>query len=425
MKFDKTVLFGSVSDEWLEILDNPMLDDVLKGIEPDYKMLTPPQDKIFEFARYTQFDNIKVVIIGQDPYPLAGHAHGLAFSCLVTVPASLKNIYKCLIRHKLINKMPTSGDLSYWAEQGVLLLNASLTNCVNEKNAHAAIWENYTDDLIQTISDKYAERDSPLIFMLWGNFAKKKKQFINEKSIVMEWSHPSPMGQISQSFIDCPHFVEADKLLKKNKIDWHQSPPLSEIETGFNFDTSVRKTVVFTDGSAYPNKSVPESVAGYGAVFALGVFKDTILYGNIANRPNYATNQRAEGFAMIHTLKYLNEHAAEWDECIIVSDSDFWIKMLTVYMPGWNRDGTEFGSKKNPDMTVPMWELFQEITNEHSKEIEFRHVKSHNKDGWGSEPENSYKYFCYYNNKYVDELASYARVSLKPGESIVGKVEYE
>ncbi len=413
-----------ISDDWLEILHTEELDQILDTISK-FKSITPPISSIFNFARYTALDKIKVVILGQDPYPKAGDAHGLAFSCLTNVPASLNNIFKCLMYHKLIKSIPTSGDLIGWAEQGVLLLNCALTTQIGKSNAHVDYWSAYTDLLIKQISE-LANDKRPIIFMLWGNFAKKKRPLISDKCTILEWAHPSPLAQSTQSFMQCDHFTRTNKILSEHKIDpinWDLNNDMSEIEKEFTMHSG--KTVVFTDGSAKPNKCCEEAIAGYAAIFALGVFEDVIIYGNIANRPHFASNQRAEGMAIFSALKYLKEHSTKWSDCIIVSDSEFWIKMFTQYMESWSSAGLDFNEKKNSDMTIPMWELYCELVNGHGKTIEFRHIRSHNKDHWNKEPETSYKYFCAEQNNYIDELAGYARATLTPGTEIIKKVKYD
>jgi uracil-DNA glycosylase len=421
---DREVLLADISDEWLALLDTPKLSSIFNLIG-DFKNVTPPINKIFEFARLTELSKIKVVILGQDVYPRAGDAHGLAFSCLTNIPASLRNIYKCLINNKSISDMPESGDLSYWAEQGVLLLNCALTTVIGNSNAHAAYWSDYTNELISKIYN-----NNCIVFMLWGNFAKEKRQYIesikSNKIHILEWSHPSPLAQHRQPFIDCDHFGLANKILttyKLEPIDWHQTPPLNEVDSEFFMNN--KKQVAFTDGSANPNKTCPAAIAGYAAAFVLGTMKDVILYGNIQNRPHFANNQRAEGMAIYKVMLYLKDRLQEWNECIIVSDSNFWITMFEKYMPYWEKNNINFNEKKNPDLTIDMYNIYKELTMEFGKTIEFRHIKSHGKDNWQLEDSASYKYFCYHQNAYVDTLASYARKKLSPGEDIIATIEYE
>jgi uracil-DNA glycosylase len=424
---DKSILFQGISDEWLDFLDNELLDNILNKLKNEKGGIVPPANKIFEFARLTPLDKIKIVIVGQDPYPKSGDAHGLAFSCLTNIPGSLRNMYKCLLYNKLITKLPTSGNLSYWATQGVLLLNCAFTTVIGHSNEHKLLWNLYTDDLINRLSNNKSIFNNIKfrpIFLLWGNFAKKKRPLLNNNCKIFDWSHPSPLAQSNHSFITCDNFDKANELLKQvGLIDWNQSESYSIVEEAFLMNN--RKTVAFTDGSCNPNRRCPEAIAGYAAIFALGVFKDTILYGNIKNNIVYASNQRGEGFAIYRVLQYLLKKIDSWDECCIVSDSDFWIKMIENYMPNWERQNIEFTEKKNSDLTTPMWNLFKLLTIEHMKTIEFRHVKSHNKSGWAAYNKDSYEYFCYHNNNYVDELCSHARKSLNPGVYLTDIVEYD
>lgn len=413
--------FTGISKEWIEVLTDDLLPEIFKQLDSS---ITPPADKIFEFARLTDFNKIKIVIIGQDPYPRAGDAHGLAFSCLTGIPASLKNVYKCLLKHKFIDEIPSHGNLEYWASQGVLLLNRALTTTIGKPNAHAELWGPYTTKLITKLAAKKS-----LIFMLWGASARalNDEEIIGKKSFVYEWTHPSPLAQSRQAFIDCDNFTEANKRLIKlgrEPIDWNVDPPRNEVEVGFGVKASTQ--VVFTDGSCEPNRVCPESVGGYAASFALGSMKDTVLYGCIPNRPVFASNQRAEGYAILKTLQYLTKNINEWQDCVIVSDSDFWIKMHEVYMPMWyRRNGFDaFEEKKNPDLTVALYSAYTALIDEFQKSVSFKHVKSHNKLGWSKYPEDSYEYFCWSNNDYVDQMASYARKSLKPGEDVVEQADY-
>lgn len=413
----KTVI-NDVRKSWLSLLKTDELTEILQELEG--KKFTPPVSNIFEFAKYTEVDKIKVVIVGQDPYPKAGDAHGLAFSCLTGVPASLKNIYKCLLKHKLINEIPESGNLEYWAQQGVLLINTALTVQIGKPNSHSSLWESYTTTLIEELS-----KLKPMIFMLWGNNARKLVPNLSDKSIIYEWTHPSPLAQSKQSFSDCPHFLEANKALIKlgyEPIDWNTDPQPSEVESAFN--AGPKTQVVFTDGSCYPNKVCPDAKAGYAAAFALGTMKDVVLYGNVQNRPHYASNQRGEGYAVLRVLEYLSKHTDEFEECIIVADSEFWINMFEKYMPKWAQSD-QFDEKKNPDLTKKLWALYVELTEEKGKSIQFRHIRSHDKDDWSSFPEDSYEYFCYVNNTYVDELASYARTNIEVGKDVITDAKYQ
>jgi uracil-DNA glycosylase len=451
-------MFKNVSDEWQAFLKNDTLTKIHNQIK-NLEDITPPITEIFHFARFTKSpSDIRVVILGQDPYPQVGDACGLAFSCYTHIPASLRNIYSALVKSELLNKKPTMGDLSSWAKQGVLLLNCALTTITDTSNAHAKLWEPYTNDLITRLANLSIKEEKQIVFLLWGNYAKNKSKFIPKSEYVhqLTYAHPSPLAQKPDcKFADCDHFKLVNEILSEpiywdsiNDVEYkvkevkvkdvkvkdikevkEQKQTIEEkvdplLKTKLKFEMTDRKQVVFTDGSCNPNKLCPEAIAGYAAVFVLGTMKDVILYGNINNRPHYASNQRAEGFAILKTLEYLKAHIVDWDEVVIVTDSQFWISMFETYMPAWVRSNTDFEEKKNPDLTVKMWSTYSSLIAQ-QKEIEFRHIKSHGKNGWNNKPEDSYEFFCYYQNEYIDSLAGYARTNLKPGEDVVDKVTFD
>ena len=184
------------------------------------KIIYPPGPMIFNAFNQTPFDQLKVVILGQDPYHNPGEAMGLSFSVPqgVRVPPSLQNIYK-EINTSLGYPVPKHGDLTKWAAQGVLLLNAILTVEKNMPASHSKIgWASFTDDVIRTIS----EQKTGIVFLLWGKFAQTKKALIDtEKHFVFESAHPSPLA--GNAFQGCGHFVKTNEVLEgqgKLKIDW-------------------------------------------------------------------------------------------------------------------------------------------------------------------------------------------------------------
>ncbi|MBQ9096873.1 MAG: uracil-DNA glycosylase [Clostridia bacterium] len=185
--------------------------------EPVY----PPRDEIFSALKYTAYEDVKIVIIGQDPYHEEGQAHGLCFSVKpgVQTPPSLVNIYKEL-GTDLGCFTPNNGHLTKWAKQGILLLNAVLTVRGGQANSHRKKgWENFTDAVIKKLN----ERDKPIIFLLWGNNAKEKLQFItNPKHYVLSAAHPSPLSA-TRGFMGCRHFSKANTILENENmtpIDW-------------------------------------------------------------------------------------------------------------------------------------------------------------------------------------------------------------
>lgn len=186
------------------------------------KTIYPVIRDIFKALNIISFDRISVVIIGQDPYHGPGQAHGLSFSVPdgIPLPPSLKNIYKEIESDTGNKKDFTNGNLTSWADQGVLLLNSVLTVEENNPGSHANIgWEEFTDHVIKKIS---SEKEN-VVFLLWGNYAKKKGSMIDRsKHLVLESSHPSPLGAY-RGFIGCKHFSKTNKYLKENnkrEIHW-------------------------------------------------------------------------------------------------------------------------------------------------------------------------------------------------------------
>ncbi len=184
------------------------------------KTIYPPGPLIFNAFNQTPFDKVRVVILGQDPYHGPGQAMGLCFSVPknIPVPASLKNIYKEMNRD-IGFSIPQHGDLTAWTKQGVFLLNAMLTVEKNIAGSHSKIgWHLFTDAVIKMLSD--GRRD--LIFLLWGNFAKSKKELIDlSKHTVLEAAHPSPLAR--DAFSGCSHFSRVNEIMKKRGetlINW-------------------------------------------------------------------------------------------------------------------------------------------------------------------------------------------------------------
>lgn len=181
----------------------------------------PPGNEIFNAFNLTPFTNVRAVIIGQDPYHGEGQAHGLCFSVKrdVAPPPSLKNIFKEL-ESDLGVPVPTHGDLTLWAQQGVLLLNATLTVRKNEAGSHQNKgWETFTNAVISAISDNL----NGIVFMLWGKFAQQKELLIDSKKhFILRAAHPSPFSAYN-GFFGCRHFSKTNEHLKqigKPEINW-------------------------------------------------------------------------------------------------------------------------------------------------------------------------------------------------------------
>jgi len=185
------------------------------------KTVYPPYEEIFNAFRLTPLSKVKVVILGQDPYHEEGQAHGLAFSTPDgrPIPRSLKNIFK-EINAEYDYPIPESGCLEKWAKQGVFLLNTVLTVEDGNANSHSKCgWQTFTDNVIKTLNSQ----TQPIVFMLWGKQAEKKKELItNENHFVLVTSHPSPFSA-RRGFLGCNHFRLANEYLKENnqkEIDW-------------------------------------------------------------------------------------------------------------------------------------------------------------------------------------------------------------
>lgn len=218
-----------IEQGWKEILkeefEKPYFQkivDTLKAEKNAGITIYPPGPLIFNAFNATPFDSIKVVILGQDPYHNVGQAHGLCFSVQdgVPIPPSLVNIFK-EIKNDLGIEPPSSGNLSAWAAQGVLLLNAVLTVRANDAASHAKTgWMDFTDAVIKKIS---SEKEG-ILFLLWGKFAQSKEILIDtNKHFILKAAHPSPLSAFN-GFFGCKHFSETNRILKslhKTTIDWN------------------------------------------------------------------------------------------------------------------------------------------------------------------------------------------------------------
>ncbi|MEA3504280.1 MAG: uracil-DNA glycosylase, partial [Bacteroidota bacterium] len=189
--------------------------------ERENYLVYPPKEQVFSAFNLVSFEDVKVVIIGQDPYHGHGQANGLCFSVNrdIKIPPSLRNIYK-EIKNDVGCEIPTHGDLSKWASQGVFLINATLTVRANKAGSHQNRgWEQFVDSVIKKISDNKKD----VIFLLWGRFAREKKKMIDlSKHYVLESHHPSPLSAY-RGFFGCNHFSGTNELLGRNgskSIDW-------------------------------------------------------------------------------------------------------------------------------------------------------------------------------------------------------------
>ena len=218
---------GAIQNDWLAPLSpefkKPYYAKLYKTIREEYstRQIFPPADEIFTAFELTPLSDVKVVIIGQDPYHGDGQAHGLCFSVKpdIETPPSLVNIYKEL-NTDLGCYIPNNGYLTKWAKQGVLLLNTVLTVRAHQANSHREIgWEEFTDAAIKVLN----EQDRPIVYLLWGKPAQMKKSMLNNpKHLILEAPHPSPLSAY-RGFFGCQHFSKTNEFLRQNglePIDW-------------------------------------------------------------------------------------------------------------------------------------------------------------------------------------------------------------
>jgi len=219
----------TIEESWLKILKDEFDKHYMKALkaflltekEKGYEVY-PKGSEIFNALNHTSFEKVKVVLLGQDPYHGPGQAHGLSFSVQkgVTIPPSLKNIYKELASDIPGFIIPSHGNLTKWADEGVLLLNATLTVRAREAGSHQGKgWEIFTDKIISRISEEH----EGIVFLLWGRYAQNKSALIDSsKHKILTAAHPSPFSAYNV-FFGCNHFSKTNEILKqegKNPVDW-------------------------------------------------------------------------------------------------------------------------------------------------------------------------------------------------------------
>lgn len=221
--------YSNISADWAKLLApefakpyfTNLMDTIAKN-KAEGLIIYPPEHQIFEALKTTSFQSLKVVIIGQDPYHGVGEANGLCFSVNngIKIPPSLKNIYKELSTDIAGFTVPNHGNLVIWAQQGVLLLNTSLTVVKDKANSHAKIgWQNFTNKIIELVSNQKQN----VVFILWGNHAHQMEQYIDKnKHLILKGIHPSPLSA-HRGFFGCKHFSKTNQFLVARNlkpIDW-------------------------------------------------------------------------------------------------------------------------------------------------------------------------------------------------------------
>lgn len=445
-------MFDGVKPEFKKLLlsHKHELQLVLEQLDPND--VSPRSENIMNFARFADLAEIRVCIIGQDPYPDINHAHGLAFSTLSDkLPLSLKNIYSCLSHHGYISRNAPipKGNLTSWAQSGVLLLNTALTTAPGIADAHKNIWSEYMRKVIASIG----KLDQPIVYFLWGGHAQKYAPVLNNcgKALVLKEPHPSPIcqGRLSpdKKFMHCNHFTKANEFLAARglgMINWNPAGIQLEVKSDTSESTSAApgpipaasgpmpaasgpmpaapgstlpgEHVAYTDGSSSDNGN-PLARAGYGAYFTSGSLTGLKLSGRIGpvQIPGeeefiFPSNIRGEGFAIIRALEHVL--ALPGIPMIeIVTDSEFWINMVKTFMPRWVRDGIPWSAKKNPDMTRLLWTLACDF-DARGGSLKMRHIYSHGKDKNISPIDRRW-------NDVVDRIAGEARNAPEFFESAV------
>lgn len=216
-----------IENGWLKYLNGefskPYYKDLFQFVKSEYDshVIFPPSEELFSALEVTDISNVKVVLLGQDPYHEIGQAHGMSFSVKpgIKTPPSLRNMYKEL-QDELGCYIPNNGYLVKWAEQGVLLMNTVLTVREGNANSHKDKgWEEFTDAIIKAVN----AQDRPVVYFLWGSNARSKKKLINNpKHLILETVHPSPLSAYN-GFFGCGHFKKANEFLQQNgiePIDW-------------------------------------------------------------------------------------------------------------------------------------------------------------------------------------------------------------
>ena len=216
-------LFNQVNNEWLSIFKSEINKKYFKFIIEELEscaeenILCPSPKNIFKAFKKTSFSNLKIVIVGQDPYHGRGQANGLSFAVNndQITPPSLKNIFN-EVENDLKIRTNTKKNLESWADQGVLMLNSSLSVKSGKPNSHQNLgWNKFTDKILKHISGN----KNNVVFFLWGNFAKQKQQLIDKnKHLILSSSHPSPLSSYI-SFNGCKHFSKSNKYLKQNNLN--------------------------------------------------------------------------------------------------------------------------------------------------------------------------------------------------------------
>lgn len=405
--------------------------------------ICPKPALVMNAFRLCPIENAKVVLLGQDPYIREGQAQGLSFSVPkgFAIPPSLAAIYGCMTHSGILPSRPSSGDLTSWAKQGVLMYNSALTTKLGESNAHQSCWRAYTDALIKHMSAKL----TGVVFILLGTDAQGKKDLIDSKKhVVLLWGHPSPLSKFNQSdnpqnFKYCDVFSRANKILDE-PIRWDsvcdgesvppQTPPQQTSQTpqppqqtpqpptgtivtdnnaGANLRThaevSAKSFYIFTDGGATANgKKNCRASWAYCVITPDQSYTKSAMCEpvNIPGIEYTMSNNRGELTAIVGAMEAADKllDAAPQAHVTIVCDSEYGIKCVTKWMYDWKKKGdAEVKKKKNVDLIEPANAYY----DKNRKRISMIHVGSHKKE---PADKKTKEWFIWSGNDIVDKACA-------------------
>ena len=437
-------IFAGIPEDWKNLLVRELKQELTTALialnkVKDINTLRPSPADIFNFARKTPFDNIKIVLLGQDPYPSA-EANGLSFSCNKKIQPSLSVIFNNLMLMKLIGAKPVHGNLDSWASQGILLLNASLTTMHGVSNAHKSIWVPYTDAIIRKISQHHRP-----IFILLGNDAIAKTSMIDPNCKILTWGHPSPLNRVNQrdcpaNFKYCTVFKAAHEELLSRGITINWDNTTVDIDRGTT-DNTIDNTIInnnndnnsaqiiartpnqsdilppddsiyiFTDGGCTANgKSNARSSYAFYIITTRHVWElsGIVPEVEIAGEEFKTSNNRGELLAISSALKFICDYIKSVDApsalsaqrskytINIITDSKYAIGCYTVWGTNWKNNPEKQVDKKNLDIIMPIIDLIEESSV--VADFKFIHIRSHKKRPVGKE------LFYWNGNDIVDKM---------------------
>lgn len=391
--------------------------------------ITPASDLIFNAFKFCPIENTSVVIIGQDPYH-DGSAMGLSFGGTRKgldgrngkIPPSLRNIYSALVKSGLVQGMPRHPDLSRWASQGVLMLNTALTTAPKVAGVHTAIWIEY----IRGVLGVLGRRTSPTAFVLWGAHAKSAMDGIvlGPQHKVFEWGHPSPMSTVNRQIDNPESFINCDSFTKVNEfrvaaglppVDWNvdegqnavvvgNEPAMLNIPTdpilGSPLVLAPPPTLwVFTDGGAKANgrRHCSAAWAWYATDGkAAWVSRGKVAPAVIGGKTIPPSNNRGELTALLSALAWASGNHIRYSQIMVISDSDYSIKAITTWFPGWKAKGA-LADKKNIDLITAANLSYESIR----AKTTINHTRSHQDE---PEDKQSAEWFIWRGNDICDKL---------------------